>query len=1005
MKKENKTNKVFLAALLASSLVMYNYPILSVQAEGENASSTPPQEEPVCGNGTLEDGEECDDGNSSDGDGCSAACIIEEEPQPVCGNGTLEDGEECDDSNTEDGDGCSALCVIEQEPESGGDNDENATGTTEINITGGESSSSTPSATSTQDDNNDQNSSSTEEEGSTTGEEGDGNEEGQDSTIVTGDAEGDVEVGNEVNTNDTDVEDCCSCEEECPCWQEPECDCTCDCETEVSNDNDAEVGNDIDLEGDTGDNTASSNSGDSTILTGDANLVVGLVNTVNTNIINSDFSNFLFNIFGFLAGDINLSDLLDESFSNNNSLSTTECLDVNNENDGTIDNDIVIDGSTGSNTAESQDGDATIITGDVNASANIFNLLNTNIISSNWTNLMINVFDDWVGDLVLPGQGKISDFLNQGTACLGSCGTSITNSNEGGVNNDVSINADTGSNDAASDSSTIITGDANAETEIFNMVNTNSVGGKWLLIAINVFGDWKGNIFSLPAGLGAVDDMNGVNIYNLDSENFDEPTGGNTTLNVVNDNTGFIQNSILVNVSTGDNSAESENGEATIITGNANVMANLVNILNSNLIGSNWLMGMINIFGNWQGNLAFGRPDLWVGESAVTVSNPARVGSSIKYTLTYMNNGDADATDVKIFDDFDEDFISIKNAGGGTIIDNPGEIMWNIGTVPAGESGSVSYTVDVGPEVPPGSSYITNQSSIDSYEDDWNDEDNNDSLSVEVYYPIASLSSGLSGMPHLAAPNLQITKTSNVEDFIYASSTVDYSITLENNSSAFAYNVVVTDNLVNESLDTVNSYSWDLGQVFPNEEIVINYTLFLGGGIPAGLYTNTAKAIGFDGHGNAIESDQAFTTIELRREDGSEQIEELSIEEMMERLDEIKAQIKMIQEEIGRITPEPRVGDILDSIPEVLGSEVLAAEESSAQEGTDFFKNLVLEEQEEVPEASLISFFLANLGMLWNGIASLASLGIILILFLIVLSIFVSNREKLFSNKKKGRKK
>ncbi len=31
---------------------------------------------PVCGNGVFEQNEECDDGNTVDGDGCSSACKI-----------------------------------------------------------------------------------------------------------------------------------------------------------------------------------------------------------------------------------------------------------------------------------------------------------------------------------------------------------------------------------------------------------------------------------------------------------------------------------------------------------------------------------------------------------------------------------------------------------------------------------------------------------------------------------------------------------------------------------------------------------------------------------------------------------------------------------------------------------------------------------------------------------------------------------------------------------------
>jgi cysteine-rich repeat protein len=57
----------------------------------------------LCGNGTLDAGEECDDGNTRAGDGCSDACTIE----PICGNSKLERGEECDPP---DGTTCDAAC-------------------------------------------------------------------------------------------------------------------------------------------------------------------------------------------------------------------------------------------------------------------------------------------------------------------------------------------------------------------------------------------------------------------------------------------------------------------------------------------------------------------------------------------------------------------------------------------------------------------------------------------------------------------------------------------------------------------------------------------------------------------------------------------------------------------------------------------------------------------------------------------------------------------------------
>ncbi|MFH0770167.1 MAG: myxococcus cysteine-rich repeat containing protein [Candidatus Peregrinibacteria bacterium] len=62
-----------------------------------------------CGDGVLHPGEECDDGNTANGDGCSDACFYES----LCGNGNLDPGEGCDDGNGTAGDGCSPLCERE----------------------------------------------------------------------------------------------------------------------------------------------------------------------------------------------------------------------------------------------------------------------------------------------------------------------------------------------------------------------------------------------------------------------------------------------------------------------------------------------------------------------------------------------------------------------------------------------------------------------------------------------------------------------------------------------------------------------------------------------------------------------------------------------------------------------------------------------------------------------------------------------------------------------------
>jgi MYXO-CTERM domain-containing protein len=81
----------------------------------------------VCGDGVWVEGyEECDDGNNDDFDGCDGDCVVEEgwdcvnedDDESVCallcGDGRIVPPEACDDLNVIDGDGCSSSCLVER---------------------------------------------------------------------------------------------------------------------------------------------------------------------------------------------------------------------------------------------------------------------------------------------------------------------------------------------------------------------------------------------------------------------------------------------------------------------------------------------------------------------------------------------------------------------------------------------------------------------------------------------------------------------------------------------------------------------------------------------------------------------------------------------------------------------------------------------------------------------------------------------------------------------------
>ncbi|HYQ02276.1 MAG TPA: DUF4215 domain-containing protein [Polyangiaceae bacterium] len=69
--------------------------------------NSPTECTPICGDGIVSLGEECDDGKNDGGYGeCEPGCKV----GPRCGDGIVQPGEDCDDGNRADGDDCGSAC-------------------------------------------------------------------------------------------------------------------------------------------------------------------------------------------------------------------------------------------------------------------------------------------------------------------------------------------------------------------------------------------------------------------------------------------------------------------------------------------------------------------------------------------------------------------------------------------------------------------------------------------------------------------------------------------------------------------------------------------------------------------------------------------------------------------------------------------------------------------------------------------------------------------------------
>lgn len=622
----------------------------------------------------------------------------------------------------------------------------------------------------------------------------------------------------------------------------------------------------------TGENTATS-TGETNIETGDALASANIINLANTNIIDSYGFMLLMNALGMNAGTLDLRNFI-APLKQTGGACDDVCgsggdTTINTTSTSTIDNTVIVRSQTGNNTGTGEN--TSIDTGDAYAGANVVNVANTNIIDSNYLLLTLNNFGDWSEDLVFPGK----DFFANMLYGMGSSGTGdVSVNNTATVSNTVNTEADTGHNTASSTGDTSInTGDAYASTNVVNQVNTNFFNTDSVYILLKVHGNWSGNIFGLPPGLSWREGPQGIEIFGADNPQMGAG-GSDTSLSV--SNSAHITNNVGVYALTGGNQAS---GNSTgITTGDAVAGTNIVNQANTNILGRNWILAIVNIFGDWSGNLAFGRPDLWLGGS-IALHNPMKPvtpGSSMTYKFTVVNRGDADATHVVLRHSVDIPFVQFDELSGVRKLDGHGKVLeWDLGTIPSGEHVEVHLPAEIKENIVSGTTMILSNTEVTSFETDADKGDNSESLSLMVenydtnFSPISRVKKGEETGAY-DEPIFGISKSAGVNETV-ASSTVDYTIVLHNEGS-LSPDTVVIDTLTNEAGDVMSEQVWELGEVYEQEEITISYSSVFGEDTKAGLYTNTAKVLSRLGTDEVLEVSTTHELLVTEREPDVEPI-------------------------------------------------------------------------------------------------------------------------------------
>lgn len=356
-------------------------------------------------------------------------------------------------------------------------------------------------------------------------------------------------------------------------------------------------------------------TGAASLTTGAAVAVANVNNIVNTTLLDSVLQVFNFTLDHTL--DLNTLWLNLSSLTVNQAASTSAAPAVlGSENTGEITNAVQVTANTGNNSQTA--GSAGMQTGDALALANVATIANTTLSNSSLVLASIDLTASSAANLILP-EFSSNPFLSSASE-----GASLWQGNAAVVNTDVTVSANSGGNTQVGEATTLTTGGATAFSRIFTLVNTNINGDDRFLFFINMLGNWTGKVVGAPQ-----------------SSQASVPMLTGQMMSAAN--TVTVNNEVAVAANTGSN--QQTGGELTMNTGKAKAVANVTTIANTTFTNSHWFVGILNVLGDWSGNLVYGNMAPVDNATPAATAAPA-VGGEI--TTNNTGEGSVDARQPKL---------------------------------------------------------------------------------------------------------------------------------------------------------------------------------------------------------------------------------------------------------------------------------------------------------------------------------------------------------------------
>lgn len=315
--------------------------------------------------------------------------------------------------------------------------------------------------------------------------------------------------------------------------------------------------------------------------------------------------------------------------------------------DGT--NNTTIDNATGvavTNTIGSTatSGDAMVIanthggsatTGDAITQADVINMLQSSSnalgTGTNVTTFTYTIGGDVNGDLLFDPslvQGPNSTTTNNNTL---SNNLLINNTSDTTINNDLTLNANSGNAAVAANTygGNATSGSATAVANIVNSIESSIVAGKSFIGTINITGNLNGDIL-LPADF--VDQLIADNVptTTVTAPNSTDTTNITTSnkSTVTNTNNQGITNTVTSTAQSGDAKVKGNTNAGAASSGNAATHVTAFNLTGSKVVASNDILVFVNVVGHWTGLIM----------NAPAGATAAEIGGNVTENDTVSNN-------------------------------------------------------------------------------------------------------------------------------------------------------------------------------------------------------------------------------------------------------------------------------------------------------------------------------------------------------------------------------